>query len=235
MFQSLVRWLGDGDAWSISGRNGGSERERGSLCSPTCVIYTRHISRGNAVMSLWRAFKKNVLAFKPGSTPFYLAANKKAAGSPEGGAYRYPAPGSRPQGNVPTQSTDDLLYDIKYYTRDSRRHPKPAFVITGPKTEKPMLANSAPLPLLGSPGNNNDDVLKYDSTGLRSAMSANHAAHQIALTKVRPTHLPEPRWVASQAAILADLKSKGLPPVPGAPTAWKFPFDVKRDHPANRW
>jgi hypothetical protein len=183
---------------------------------------------------LWRGLKRAFM-FKPDAPKFWVPANKKVPGAPEGGAYRYPAPGSRPPASVPTQSTDDLLYDIKYYTRDSRRHPEPAFVITGAKTPKPMLANSQPTPLLGSPGNNNPDVLKYDATGLRSAMSTTNAAHQAALKKARPTHLPEPRWSNAQAAILADLDSKGLPPMPGAPTQWAFPFDVHSDHPGNRW
>ena len=141
-------------------------------------------SRTYTIMSgLWKAFKR-VLAFKPDGSKFYVMANAKSKA--HGGSYRYPAPGSQPQAFVPGQENDDLLYDTKYYTRDSRRHPEPAFVISGPKTPKHFLANSEPLPLLGSPGNNNDDVLKYDPTGLRSAMSATNAQHREAILKVRP-------------------------------------------------
>ena len=190
-------------------------------------------SRKYTIMSgLWKAFKR-VLAFKPDGSKFYVMANAKSKA--HGGSYRYPAPGSQPQAFVPGQENDDLLYDTKYYTRDSRRHPEPAFVISGPKTPKHFLANSEPLPLLGSPGNNNDDVLKYDPTGLRSAMSATNAQHREAILKVRPTHLPQPSWLKDQAAILKDLKSKGLPPVPGKPRHWDMPFDTYTDHPASRW
>ena len=184
-------------------------------------------------MSLWRTFKDKILAFKPGSIKFYLKANAKSAG--HGGSYRYPAPGSQPQAFVPGQENDDLLYDTKYYTRDSRRHPEPAFVISGPKTPKPFIANSEPLPLLGSPGNNNPDVLKYDPTGLRSAMSTTNDQHREAILKVRPTHLPQPSWLKDQGSILKDLKAKGLPPVPGKPHHWDMPFDTYTDHPASRW
>ena len=85
--------------------------------------------------------------------------------------------------------------------------------------------------MLGSPGNNNPDVMRYDN-GLRSAMSTTHAAVEESLAQYQATHLPRYAWEGSNFA--ADLKAKGLPPQPGAPAKWKLPFKPE-EHPAGFW
>ena len=38
--------------------------------------------------------------------------------------FRYPAPGSQPQPRIPTVASEDRIYDVQFYSRDSRNLPK---------------------------------------------------------------------------------------------------------------
>lgn len=137
--------------------------------------------------------------------------------------FRYPAPGSREDVNVPQSESTDKLYDIKYYDRDTRRAPIPMYSWT-PKSERVSLPPPPePAKALGSPGNKNPAVLAYDPTGLRSAMSATNEALDKALQANMPNHLIRYEWQSREAEIIADAKAKGLPVPPGKPPRFKYP------------
>ena len=80
------------------------------------------------------------------------------------------------------RESDDELYEVNYYTKDTRRAPKVVYVTANERLNL-QLPTEAPA-LLGSPGNNPDiagpggakDVHRYDPSGLRSAMSATNGA-----------------------------------------------------------
>lgn len=138
--------------------------------------------------------------------------------------YRNPAPLDAAidnKVNVPTNLEESRVYDIKYYSRDTRRsqvHNVPVVMMhpsiqISEGDEKPAL--------LGSPGTfANPAVATYDETGLRSAMSATHEAMNSSIEKYLPTQLPVPSWTNEAEAIIADYEKKGLPPVPGKTQGW---------------
>eukprot|EP00937_MAST-01D_sp_MAST-1D-sp2_P000628 g628.t1 len=150
---------------------------------------------------------------------------------PGHGGYRHPAPGgaaiaSAVAGDgidVPT-ATPDKMYDIKYFSRDTRRSrvhndrdvmTHPSLGIEGNLVEPPRLT--------GSPGTfANPAVKTYDETGLRSAMSATHEETNASIAKYLPTHLPTPAWANdpdTEGRMLAE-EQAGLPPVPGYAAKW---------------
>jgi hypothetical protein len=114
---------------------------------------------------------------------------------------------------VPTEEEESRLYDIKYYSRDTRRSAAHSQiqVITHPSI---MLTDGDPEPLaIGSPGTfANPAVATYDETGLRSAMSATHEQMEASIAKYLPTHLPKPEWDNDAEKIIANYQSKGLSP-----------------------
>lgn len=134
---------------------------------------------------------------------------------------------------VPTEEEESRIYDIKYYSRDTRRSKEHSQikVITHPSI---MITDGDAAPLaIGSPGTfANAAVATYDETGLRSAMSATHEQMNASIAKYLPTHLPEPEWAADAEKIIADYQSKGLAPVPGKSTGWKHEKsgDAARQH-----
>ena len=60
----------------------------------------------------------------------------------------------------------------------------------------------------GSPGANNPAVARYDPSGLRSAMTTNHAAVRRGVAAARPRQLPRTAWTLG--ALRADSKPPGL-------------------------
>jgi NADH:ubiquinone oxidoreductase subunit B14.5a (Complex I-B14.5a) len=113
--------------------------------------------------------------------------------------YRLP-PGSFPQARIPSGPAE-RAFDIKYYPRDARRNPWPGDKLADElsftsEEAKALLATPELVkePKLGSPGANNPDVIRYDPTGLRTAMTTNHASVQKSLSRHRAEHLPDPSW-----------------------------------------
>jgi hypothetical protein len=140
---------------------------------------------------------------------------------------------SRPQASVPNQESDDLLYDIKYYSRDVRRQPSTVYVATN-QERATMLDLPTSLPeSIGSPGNNNPDLNKLGASHLRSAMSTNHADYQAELVNYKQTHCPTFVWEKGSSFIDVNAKA-GLPPTLGAPMEWNLPFTPDQ-HPGAKW
>jgi len=128
--------------------------------------------------------------------------------------YRYPAPGSRTGARVPVRDSAEEVYDIKHYSRDPR-NVKPDEETFINSAAKPVLLAPS-VPKIGSPGNKNPAVLRYDPSGLRSSMSANWAALDASLEKhAKPNHLPAPAWFKDLKAIEEECEKKGIPYVPG--------------------
>lgn len=143
-------------------------------------------------------------------------------------AWRSPAPGSQPPPKIPYRDPTKV-YDINYFSRDTRRYPSSGTVTEGDYAmlaaqEKKMLearqeagedgADEAPVNL-GSPGNNNPDVYRYSDDGLRSTMTATHDALAASIASHEENHQPTFEWEADADAIVASYEAAGLPPVPG--------------------
>lgn len=134
--------------------------------------------------------------------------------------YRYPAPGSRTGARVPIRDSKDDVYDIKHYSRDPRNVKPDEETFINSATKPSLLAPV--VPQIGSPGNKNPAVLRYDPSGLRSSMTANWAALEASLEKrAIPNHLPGPEWFKDLKAIEADCEKKGIPYVAGRRYAGK--------------
>jgi len=166
---------------------------------------------------------RSLLLFRPDDAadlhqvpPQKAEANKAGVDRIQG--YRFPSPGSRMEGtpNIPTVRTEDTLYDIKYYGKDVRRAPQDRVSIFPGVTKPEQLEAGFPEEeKAGSPGRPNPAVARYDPTGLRSAMTATHAALDASLAQHQSTHQVRYEWEARQDEIVAFLKANGLPPVPG--------------------
>ena len=142
--------------------------------------------------------------------------------------YRNPAPGNASidaKMDVPT-TTGDKMFDIKYYSRDTRRSRVHSDRSTMSHPALGIDASPEPPRLTGSPGTfANPAVATYDETGLRSAMNATHEAMNASIEKYLPTHLPGPAWSRGDAAAAyeeraAEMEKLGLPPTPGYPKSW---------------
>jgi len=73
-------------------------------------------------------------------------------------------------------------------------------------------------PELSSPGRFNANVMRYDPSGSRSAMTTNRKAVQAQLALHAPDHLPTPAWRRNSAVVqkmVEDAKRKGIPVPPG--------------------
>ena len=138
--------------------------------------------------------------------------------------YRYPAPGSQTTANVPTLTNEDVKYDIKYFSRNTRRAGhldaegksnrfNEKFLGKG---EIALIDDDAPL---GSPGNHYtaDTVAEYDPSKLRSAMTATHEETYKAIQSHMPDHLVTYDWEedVGYEGVIASYEAKGLPPTPG--------------------
>ncbi|CAM9805479.1 unnamed protein product [Chrysoparadoxa australica] len=145
--------------------------------------------------------------------------------------YRYPAPSNQQPPNYPADHGDKSvdIYDTNYYSRDVSR--PPTTVYTAQRYAEALEANLAELPdpegvrASSSQGNKNPAVLRYDPSGLRSAMSATWTEMDKALEKAQDNHNVHYAWEdkASAVEIIEDCKTKGLPPVPGVPYKWNEP------------
>lgn len=135
--------------------------------------------------------------------------------------YRYPAPGTRTAAQVPSVESEDLEYDIKYFSRNTRRSGH--LDERGRSTridDKYVDGKEIALPDdedIGSPGTHYTApvVKEYDPTGLRSAMTATHAETSKAIQTHMPTHNVSFAWEAKAEELVASYESKGLPPVVG--------------------
>lgn len=118
-------------------------------------------------------------------------------------------------------ASPERMYDIKYYSRDTRRSRVHNLRVTMSHPSLGIDASPEPPRLTGSQGQfANPAVARYDETGLRSAMSATHEAMNESIAKYLPTHLPGPAWATEDEDVLAHAQEHGLPPVPGK--TWTF-------------
>ena len=192
-----------------------------------------------------KAYFQKLFIFSPnekGTTTDYVNATRSQNGG-YGAGYRYPAPGSRPTANIPEHASDDSLYDTSHYTRNTAKWPMPkvtlqagtqvalageaakhAALTAAHGDEAAMLAAEVEVNR-GSPGNKNPGIMRYDPSGLRSAMSTTNEETDKAIAANLPDHLSTPWWskgypsgvegVTVQGALLSQLEAKGLPPQPG--------------------
>jgi len=153
------------------------------------------------------------------------------------GGYRRNAPGTTSisggafadQIDVP-HASPERMYDIKYYSRDTRRSRVHNLRVTMSHPSLGIDASPAPPRLTGSPGTfANPAVARYDESGLRSAMSATHESMNESISKYMPTHLPRSAWATEEQAaeLLAHAKDNNLPPAPGK--TWNFDKSTKCD------
>lgn len=160
------------------------------------------------------------LQFQGGSMSNLVGKTGPTAAKP----YRYPAPGSQGQPVIP-EGPKHRTFDTKYYPRDARHAPgmttdmEDAF---GHLDQSTLDGHFAPSELIdnnrGSAGNKNEDVLRYNPDGLRSAMSASWEAMEAELATHAPTQLPHYEWEEDAADIIEYTEARGLPPVPGRRT-----------------
>jgi len=201
------------------------------------AFYTKFLPKG------WVEKFRQLMLFKPDDI-HNLHQNPdplmKMPGVPRIQGYRYPAPGSRPVARIPAHPSADHVFDTKYYSRDTKRNlPSGNLTILPPKLALeqglPEIFDASVLQVpggetmsQGSPGNKNPAVLKYDKTGLRSAMSATHEELQKALAAELPDHLPYYPWEKDLAKHEAIWAAKGIPPQAGVPFKWKVPKIARR-------
>lgn len=134
--------------------------------------------------------------------------------------YRFPAPGSRSGARVPVRDSLEDVYDVKHYSRDPRNVKPDQETFINSAAKPTLLAPS--IPKIGSPGNKNPAVLRYDPSGLRSSMTANWASLDAALQlRAMPTHLPGPEWLKELKTIETDCEKKQIPYVAGRRYAGK--------------
>ncbi|CCI39414.1 unnamed protein product [Albugo candida] len=147
--------------------------------------------------------------------------------------YREPSPSSQPKDvHVPSYPNKESVYNIQYYTRDTRRNLAKEFAVemhpSIPIKKIVELPEGAPK---GSPGNKNPAVLGYDPTGTRSAMSTTHAAMNQLLQRQVETnpHNVHYEWEPFQEEIIRDFEEKNLPPIPGRPCQWHVPTSSRQE------
>jgi hypothetical protein len=136
--------------------------------------------------------------------------------------YRFPAPGNIEHPSVPDK-TSSRNYEITHYTRDTSTTMDPIIILRTDKSSPTAIEGTDYIPLTdGSPGNDNIDVLNYDPSGLRTAMTTTHSALQTSLTSLQPNHLPEDAWAAEAETIVKAYTENGLPPVAGGNFEWNI-------------
>lgn len=134
--------------------------------------------------------------------------------------YRYPTAGSREHPVIP-HGPLERDYDIKYFPRDTRRADWHDKVAAPENTFGDKLINATrgailvDDPVKSSPGNGNPDVMRYDPSGLRSAMTATHEAMDVEMQKHRPTQLCTFEWEDYADEVIESYEAHGIPPVPG--------------------
>ena len=124
--------------------------------------------------------------------------------------YRYPAPGSRPEANVP-QRTDDQVYDMKKYTHDPRN--LKSNDVTYINSRIPLLIDESKVVRKGSMNRKENPAVKaYDPTGLRATVTATWDEMDKALAEnAAPNHLPRPEWENDFEQIMNECIRKGIP------------------------
>jgi len=169
--------------------------------------------------------KKLFIFHTEGETGFKVYPTKGGKGRIAG--YRYPSPGSASEGaNIPSLNEGEDPYNTQYYTRDTTAHKKDIFVISSKTLSEGTVISESKL---GSPGNKNPAVLKYDPTGTRSAMTTTWEALDAELAKHQPNHLPTPCWELDGIDVAAECERKGIPPQPGKPRKWIVPKEMYDD------
>mmetsp|Transcript_12055 Transcript_12055/g.17458 ORF Transcript_12055/g.17458 Transcript_12055/m.17458 type:complete len:212 (-) Transcript_12055:62-697(-) len=134
--------------------------------------------------------------------------------------YRFPAPGNLEHPSIPDK-TSNRNYEITHYTRDTSRTTEPVTILKVDPSRPLAIEGTDFIPLTdGSPGNKNIDVLNYDQSGLRTAMTTSHEALQASLAALQPNHLPESAWEGDAEDIIREYTEKGLSPVPGRSFEW---------------
>lgn len=177
-----------------------------------------YIGRGSIVKYLPKQLQDfvNGLQFRP-LRPHTMEPGPEASKTfdvPRIAGYRNPAPGSRPPPQIPRVKSVDEVYDIKYFSRDTRRAPRQGSIVIANKhlAPTPMLPEAEEDAPTGSTGKfGNPAVKTYDPTGLRSSMTATHDAYEAAILAAQPTQLVTYAWEVDQLAILDDCKAKGIP------------------------
>lgn len=169
--------------------------------------------------------------------------------------FRYPSPGSQDPVRLPELEKGTDPYNIAYYPRDTRRAPTPIIaavrddyeakpgetVLPGDLKEiEGAIAASKEEDQQSSPGNKGTFATgksDFDPTGLRAAMSTNHAAVEESLKQYlpnggMPAHLPTYEWEDREAEIIEWHESRGLPVPPGGRPAF---LNVKRERRVAQW
>eukprot|EP00596_Hydrurales_sp_CCMP1899_P007680 CAMPEP_0119037696 /NCGR_PEP_ID=MMETSP1177-20130426/6192_1 /TAXON_ID=2985 /ORGANISM="Ochromonas sp, Strain CCMP1899" /LENGTH=198 /DNA_ID=CAMNT_0006999313 /DNA_START=108 /DNA_END=701 /DNA_ORIENTATION=- len=109
--------------------------------------------------------------------------------------YRYPAPGSRHGALIPIRESSDELYATTQMISDNRNLQQNYVISINASDPTILIADIETEKKEGSPGNKNPAVLAYDSTGLRSTMSATWSELDKAVAaNATPDHLPAPEW-----------------------------------------
>jgi len=188
------------------------------------AIFSKYISEENITKL------KNMFFYRPNDTHDFHQippANMKMPGVERITGYRYPAPGSQKLANIPTLEDEDRKYDIKYFSRDTRRYGHLDEEGNSMRIEDVWGEKSKELSLLdttadrGSPGTHYTaaTVKEYDPTGLRSAMTATHAEAYKARRAHMPTHNVWYAWEKKAGALEKLCEENAefpfLPPVPG--------------------
>ena len=169
-------------------------------------------------MSPWDRVKSFFLYYPDGDTQSQPASPTEDAPK----VYRAPP---TVKASVPTVVDEDTIYDIQYYTRDTRRD---VAHVNGVNDSDSPIANLLPAPdaveSMGSPGNNNEAVLAYDKTGTRSAMSTTYEEVSKMVRSKYPTHLPVSVATKPGTPSYEDMKTeinKDIPMPIGVRSRWK--------------
>lgn len=170
---------------------------------------------------------KNYIFFRPNDThDLHQAppANVKMPGVDRIQGYRTPAPGTASKGvSVPELENEDMKYDIKYFSRNTRTyattdaHGNSTVVEGSGHVENNVAVIEHEVKQRGSSGVHGTEgaVKAYDPTGLRSAMTASHEETYKSVMKHMPTHLVKWAWNDHVDEVIDVMEKNGLPPIPG--------------------
>ena len=139
-----------------------------------------------------------------------------------------PPPASAPRARIPAGPVS-RVHDISYYSRDTLGTPlegdAPAdasFGATAAALALPRTVDAAAM-RPGSPGAVNPAVARYDPSGLRSAMTTNHAAVRRSVAFARERHLPHPAWMRDGSARPGKVATREpAPGLAGRVNAWGY-------------
>jgi len=132
--------------------------------------------------------------------------------------FRFPAPGSQPQPSVPTRESEDEVYDIRHFSKDPANLPNKNFSYVNSSNGPIFIGPEHVDKTKSSQGRfKNPAVATYDSTGLRSSMSATWKSLDEVIINCAPDHLPEPEWLGKMDEIIADAERKNIPITFGRP------------------